>query len=178
MYANLQGDYIKGKALDQYSPLIQEGVLLHRTIDNYIDTHPVVLELLRSLYPLLPKVSGIAVDLYFDHLLARDWDQFHKTPLRTFIDEFYNHKPSFEDDFNPEFAFMLSKMKEFDWLYHYKTVDGLHLASSGLSRRISFKNDLHKAKEVFELKQDAIETCFHLFMQDAFPFFENYFKKN
>ena len=33
------------------------------------DNHPEVKYLLRNLYPYLPKISGIAIDLYFDHLL-------------------------------------------------------------------------------------------------------------
>lgn len=178
MYANLQGDYIKGKDFSMYAEIVQEGVVLHRTIDNFIDTHPAVRELLHELYPHLPKISGIAVDLYFDHLLAKNWKQFHPMPLRQFIDEFYAFKPKFSDDFSPEFNFMLSKMKEFDWLYQYQFLDGLQKACTGLSRRISFENNLHEAATVYQKKEKEIERAFQLFMQDALPFYENYFKKN
>lgn len=172
------GDYVKGKTLDAYPEIIQKGIVLHRTIDDYIDTHPTVLKLLHGLYPLLPKVSGIAVDLYFDHILAKEWRHFHPTELRAFVDQFYSYQPKTSESFPPDYAFMLSKMKEFDWLFHYQDLEGLRRASTGLSRRISFENDLHKAAEVFVLKQDEIEAAFHEFMRDARPFFQNYFKKN
>ncbi len=178
MYANLQGDYIKGKNLSHLPEIVQRGSHLHRTIDNFIDTHEDVKELLHILYPHLPKISGIAVDLYFDHLLARDWSNFHSTPLRDFIDTFYQHLPNFKDSFAPEFLFMLDKMKEYDWLYQYQYMRGLSSASGGLSRRISFENNLHQAPYVFNMLQPEIEKAFHKYMESAQPFFEDYFKKN
>ncbi|GAB5417924.1 MAG: ACP phosphodiesterase [Crocinitomicaceae bacterium] len=178
MYANLQGDYIKGKDLSHLPEIVQKGSLLHRTIDNYIDTHPAVKELLHQLYPHLPKISGIAIDLYFDHLLARDWSRFHNMPMRMFIDQFYNHQPHFSNSFSPEFQFMLDKMKEMDWLFQYQYMRGLSSASSGLSRRISFENNLHQAPLVFNMLQTEIESAFEIYMESAQPFFEDYFKKN
>lgn len=178
MYANLQGDYIKGKDLSHLPEIVQRGSHLHRTIDNYVDTHEDVKELLHQLYPYLPKISGIAVDLYFDHLLARDWSNFHDIPLRDFIDAFYQHPPGFQDSFAPEFLFMLDKMKEYDWLYQYQYLRGLSSASGGLSRRISFENNLHQAPHVFAMLQPEIEQAFYKYMESAQPFFEDYFKKN
>lgn len=178
MYANLQGDYIKGKDLSQWPDIVQKGSYLHRTIDNYIDTHPAVKNLLHQLYPHLPKISGIAIDLYFDHLLARDWTRFHDKPLRSFIDTFYHHQPHFQNSFSREFQFMLDKMKEMDWLYQYQYIRGLSSTSGGLSRRISFENNLHQAPMVFSMLQTEIETAFEQYMETAQPFFQDYFKKN
>jgi len=178
MYANLQGDYIKGKDLSHLPEIVQRGSYLHRTIDNYVDTHPSVIELLHMLYPHLPRISGIAVDLYFDHILARDWSKYHDKPLRLFIDEFYQHKPYFVDSFSPDFQFMLEKMKEYDWLYQYQYLSGLSRSSGGLSRRISFENNLHQAPQVFAMLQPEIETAFQKYMQSAQPFFEDYIRKN
>lgn len=178
MYANLLGDYIKGKDLSDYSEVVQKGIALHRSIDNLIDHHPAVVELLHILYPQLPKISGIAVDLYFDHLLAKNWKSFHSSEYRAFINNFYAYDPVCKEAFTPDFLFMLDKMKEFDWLYHYQFLDGLKRASQGLSKRISFKNNLNEAPEVFIKNEKEIIKAFDLYMKDAIPFFDNYFKKN
>ena len=50
MLANLFGDFVKGKDLSAFQPEIQNGITLHRSIDNYIDSHPEVLRLLKILY--------------------------------------------------------------------------------------------------------------------------------
>ena len=178
MYSNLQGDYIKGKDLSHLPEIVQEGSHLHRTIDSYVDTHPAVKDVLHQLYPHLPKISGIAIDLYFDHLLARDWAKFHPKPLREFIDEFYQYEPKFKDSFSKQYQFMLDKMKEMDWLYQYQYVRGLSSACTGLSQRISFENNLHQAPHVFSMLQTEIESAFNIYMESANPFFEDYFKKN
>jgi len=70
MNANLYGDFVKGRDYSKYPLIIQGGITLHREIDDFIDHHPLVLELLHELYAPLPKVAGIAIDLYFDHLLT------------------------------------------------------------------------------------------------------------
>ena len=62
MYANLYGDHIKGRNFEQLPELLQKGIKLHRSIDNYIDHHPKVIDLMRQLYPELPKVTGIAMN--------------------------------------------------------------------------------------------------------------------
>ena len=87
MQPNLFGDFVKGKDLSRYPEKIQEGILLHREIDNYIDHHPVILELIHELYIPLPKVAPIAVDLYFDHLLAKKWSEFHSLRLEDFVQQ-------------------------------------------------------------------------------------------
>ncbi|NRA10342.1 MAG: DUF479 domain-containing protein [Crocinitomicaceae bacterium] len=178
MYANLLGDNIKGKDYSHLPRKIQDGVKLHRTIDNYIDTHPVVLELLRELYNPLPKISAIAVDLYFDHLLARNWSKFHNQDLKQFVEDFYAIEFETPEQYSYPFEFMIGKMKEFDWLYEYRNHSGLTQACSGLSLRISFENALGKAPDIFLERKESIELAFNKFMSDAIPYFESYFKNN
>ena len=41
---NFIGDFVKGNKLEEYDQEIQFGIRLHREIDSYTDSHPVVLE--------------------------------------------------------------------------------------------------------------------------------------
>jgi acyl carrier protein phosphodiesterase len=177
MYANLFGDFVKGKDLSEYSDFIQKGIHLHRTIDSYIDHHPIVLELLHKLYPLLPKVSGIAVDIYFDHLLARNWDTYSSTNRDTFIDNFYNY-PIERNFGNDHFWDVIDRMKKGQWLFKYKSMEGLTKACQGLSNRISFPNVLDQAPDVFIQNELMITQAFHKFMQEAKEYFEAYYEEN
>lgn len=174
MYYNLFGDYVKGSDLSEFPPKVQYGLHLHRSIDDYIDHHPKVLELLHLLYGDLPKISGIAVDLFFDHLLASQWNKYHPTDLRTFVDDFYNFQPQHEAYFTDDFRFVLNKLKEQDWLYNYRTFEGLELTCKRLSKRISFENNLNEAPQIFIKRSKEINTTFHLYMQEAIPYFKQY----
>jgi acyl carrier protein phosphodiesterase len=167
MRSNLFGDFIKGSHLETLPEIIKEGVILHRGIDDYIDHHPVVVDLLNVLYPQLPKVAGIAVDLYFDHLLARDWEEYHKLPLEAFISDFFNYKDKSEAYFSNDFKKLLKIIEKGNWLINYQNIDGLEFACKGLSKRISFDNELKNGVNVFYKNKEIIEATFKIFIKEA-----------
>ena len=178
MYANIFGDFVKGKNLSRYPELIQKGILLHRSIDSYIDNHPAVIELLHLLYKPLPKIAGIAVDLYFDHLLAKKWESYHSLPLDTFIQNFELAEPEKLYYDNEFYWYVLSKMKEEKWLHHYQSMAGLAKACTALNHRISFTNALASAPEVFIEFEPSVKACFDIYMEDAKRYFSAYFIAN
>lgn len=167
MYANLFGDYIKGSDLGHFPPEVRKGLLLHREIDQFIDHHPDVVVLMRSLYADLPKVSGIAIDLFFDHLLARNWSEFHPKSLEKFLKDFYDYEPLHFESYTLEFKEFVVQLKINKWISHYATRFGLERMSEGVSGRISFPNSLNTAPLVFDRHKEAITSCFYAFMLDA-----------
>lgn len=177
MYANLFGDFVRGKDLSHFPQKLEQGIHLHRMIDQYIDHHPVVLELLRQLYGPLPKVAGIAVDLYFDHLLAKQWENYHDQPLDKFIDGFYASKMENDAHYSPEFKLMLDRMKAKNWLYQYQFDHGLMKACQGVSSRISFPNALDSAHRIFKTYESEVERSFTAFMLDAIPHHSSYLSR-
>ena len=142
MTANLFGDFVKGRDLSSYSPKIQEGILLHRKIDSYVDRSETVLILMRKLYQSLPKVSSVAIDLFFDHLLAKNWSQFHPTPLDDFLKQYYLKIQLSNQLYTPEFVLMMQRLIEHNWISCYPTLYGLDKSCQGVSSRISFPNEL------------------------------------
>ena len=167
MLSNLYGDFVKGKNYTKYPEIVQKGITLHRSIDHFIDTHPAVTELRLSLYDKLPKVAGVAIDLYFDHLLARNWKQFHDKNYEDFLADFYIHEADFEQELKIEFSQFMYFIRTKKWLDYYPTSFGLQKSCEGVAKRISFENVLHKAPEQFYLKENEISQCFEQYMNDA-----------
>lgn len=176
--ANLFGDFVRGRDLSNYPELIQKGVRYHREIDHYIDHHPAVISLLHELYEDLPKIASIAVDLFFDHLLAKNWKKYHHLPYDEFLNRFYNVKLENESSYSTEYLILLARIKEHNWMHYYPFLDGLDKACNGLSKRISFDNQLSKGAEVFTKKESTITSAFEAFMIDAQDHFSAYLKKN
>jgi acyl carrier protein phosphodiesterase len=88
MAGNLAADWIKGIAcLAALPPAVAEGVLMHRRLDAFTDTHPAVARARSRFPPEWRRVSGIVLDVYFDHLLSHAWPSFHGQPLDAFLDE-------------------------------------------------------------------------------------------
>ncbi len=167
MLNNLFGDFVKGKDLSFYPKVVQKGLLLHRKIDDFIDHHPRVLELNRKLYAELPKVSAIAIDLIFDHLLAKNWSKFHCKEYIPFLYEFYTKIDLNKHYYSDEFKLMISKMVEMNWISCYPTLEGLEKACQGVSKRLSFDNNLKFGKDVFLKFESEFESVFFEYMKDA-----------
>ena len=82
---NFIGDFVKGRnALQTFDPTIALGIELHRAIDQFTDTHPVVRSSKDRLRPKYRHYAGVIVDIFYDHFLARKWNDYHKTPLPEF----------------------------------------------------------------------------------------------
>jgi acyl carrier protein phosphodiesterase len=177
MVANLYGDFVKGKDYTFLPTIVQRGVKLHRRIDDFIDHHPLIIELKSELYKPLPKISGIAIDLYMDHLLAKNWEKYSTHALDSFVNDFFQfalnkdnqtiYSLSSKFTYPSEFINLLKLIHEQQWIIRYKKIDGLIMASSGLSKRISFNNSLHKAPDVFIELEQEITNVFHNFMNAA-----------
>lgn len=171
MHANLFGDFVKGRNLDVYEPFIKEGIMLHRSIDSFIDNHYAVKRLSKSLSSQLPKVAPIAIDLFFDHFLYNNWKRYHTTDLKELLDRFYAYK--IDESIYPKerFHYMLKYLKREKWISSYGTIEGIGQACQGVSQRISFPNALSTGQTVLVNNYQEIESTFHEFMKDALHHF-------
>jgi len=86
---NFIGDFVKGSHFNDYPTTIRRGILLHRKIDEYTDSHPVVLKVKLFLRPAFGRYSGIITDMYFDYFLAIRFNQYSSKSLNAFAFQFY-----------------------------------------------------------------------------------------
>lgn len=73
---NFVGDAVKGKAYNSYPDFFRKGILLHRLIDSFADTHPAVKEAVSLGKPLFGRYSAAVTDIFFDHFLALGFPQY------------------------------------------------------------------------------------------------------
>ena len=76
----MAGDFIKG-SLPLSLTEFQLGVVLHRKVDRFIDSHPDLKALSRQFPKGYRRTAGILLDMAFDHYLAQHWEQFYPQPL-------------------------------------------------------------------------------------------------
>lgn len=82
-------DAVKGSKYNNYPDAVRFGILLHRKIDTYTDSHPAVLQTVEQLRPVYGKFAGVAADMLYDHFLASEWKAYHEMPLKVFASKFY-----------------------------------------------------------------------------------------
>lgn len=82
---NMISDFVKGKRKFDYPVAIQNGIYLHRQIDNFTDFHPATARAKEFFRPHYRLYSGAFIDIVYDHFLATDHKQFNQNnPLENF----------------------------------------------------------------------------------------------
>jgi acyl carrier protein phosphodiesterase len=84
------GDFIKGTVPGEMPVDLAQGVRLHRRIDAYSNTHPDIRISCDRFPPELRRIAPILVDIICDHLLARNWQDFHHDDLPRFTSLTYD----------------------------------------------------------------------------------------
>lgn len=84
---NFIGDYVKGNQYLKYSEDMQKGILLHRRIDKFTDTHELVKESMQIFRPKYKKYAGVIVDVVYDHVLTKNWNKYCNQSLHEFVND-------------------------------------------------------------------------------------------
>lgn len=158
---NLIADRIKGKDYINYPIPIQKGILLHREIDRFTDQHPCFKACVSQLFPKYRHYSRVIVDMYFDHFLAKNWNQFHPTPLPDFTNDFYAFCKSNCIDFPPPLQGFISALTQYDWFHLYGSRSGLERILKQMEKRTAFPSNL--SASVLDLKENYEYFSIHFF---------------
>lgn len=146
MLGNFMGDFIKGRSyLQTYDPGIIKGVELHRAIDEFTDSHPIVTASKNRLRPTYRHYSGVIVDVFYDHFLAANWSKFHEQSLELFAQQSYQTIMNFKGDLPNELRNMMPYMIEGNWLVNYSKLEGIHRSLSGMARRTPYQSKMDEA---------------------------------
>ena len=84
MIGNFIADFVKGNKYLQYDDGIAKGIILHRLIDDFTDTHPVFLRSKVRIRKRYRHYTAVIIDLFYDHYLARDWEEHAGGDLEEF----------------------------------------------------------------------------------------------
>lgn len=154
---NFIADPVKGKKYLNYPPGIQKGILLHRAIDSYTDTHPVVRKSTARLYKNYSHYSPVIIDIFYDHFLAANWASYSNTSLEIFIADFYLLLKDNYEILPPSIQKLLPYMIEQNWLLSYASLEGIkqilyqmNMRTKGLSKMDRAINDLQENYSLFE----------------------------
>src|SRR5689334_16196335 len=92
MLGALLGDFVFGTSgPDAYAPVIRREIHLHRQVDSFTDAHPAVDAARDFFADGRRRFCGIALDVFYDHCLAREWERWSDESLDGFTARFYAH---------------------------------------------------------------------------------------
>lgn len=164
------GDWIKGPLPGLLPPDLARGVGLHRAIDSFAETHPAFRASRARVSPERRRYAGILVDIFYDHLLARDWAERHPAPLAGYCAALYRqiagrleHLP---ETARPALRLMASE----DWLQSYGELASIADVLARMGRRARQPNPLAGGEAEFRRDPAGFADDFRLFLVDAQQF--------
>ena len=168
------GDWIKGVLPAGLPEDLARGAALHRAIDSHAEGHPAFKRSRTRVSAARRRYAGVLVDVFYDHLLARDWALYHKEPLPAFCAGVYRCLEERLDDLPRDAHPALAYMAREDWLSSYAGLDGIAAILARMSRRARQPNPLLLGEEEFLADAEGFLQDFRAWFDDARRFCEHW----
>lgn len=166
LIGNFIADSVKGSKYKDYSIDIQRGIVLHRQIDTHTDAHPNFRTSTKRLHKNYGHYSGVIVDIFFDHFLAKNWKHYSSITLADYAQKCYAILNKNIQMMPEKAQYILPYMTKGNWLLSYASIEGISSVLSGMNRRTNGRSGMDKA--TFELQQfySEFEADFKIVFKD------------
>lgn len=168
------GDWIKGALPGALPDDLAKGVALHRAIDNFAESQPAFRRSRSRISVGRRRYAGVLVDVFYDHLLARNWATIHHRPLDEYCLTVYR---SIEDRLHelPVSSHPgLTLMAKENWLASYAQIEGIADVLARMSRRARQPNPLASGEREFLADVDGFTSDFYEWLDGASRFCQHW----
>lgn len=170
MIGNFIADHIKGNQFTQYDKEIQQGIILHRAIDTFTDTHEIVRKSKRRLHQRYRHYDGVIIDIFYDYFLAKNWEKYSAIPLSVYANSIYQMFAEISAILPLKSQNFTKYMIEYDILFNYQFINSIERVLKGMNHRTQGKSQMHLAIEDLKDLQTEFEEDFKIFFKDLKEF--------
>lgn len=170
---NFIADAVKGSDFNKYAPEIQQGILLHRKIDTYTDSHLIVEQSKQRLRNKYKKYAGVIVDIYYDHYLAANWHHYSDEKLNDYSQRLYKLIQENHLLLPYNSARFTKYMIQYNILEAYSKLEGIERVLKGMANRTTFESNMEHAIHDLVEHYSLFENEFKLFFPELQSFVKN-----
>jgi len=163
LVGNFIGDFVKGNLDGRFPERIRQGVTLHRRIDSFASRSELFQQSRRRIDPHYGLYRGAMVDLFYDHILVKEWNNWSDEPFnkylarcRTIITQNHQVLP---ERMQPLVPYIFEEL-----LPSYGKVSGIGKALERMSRRVKRSNPLAGGEVELVRHYDGLLADFCRFM--------------
>lgn len=167
---NFIADSVRGKKYKHFPEKIKQGILLHRAIDTFTDSHPLARQSSKRLHANNGHYSRVIVDIFYDHFLARNWSSYSDVPLERYTENFYELLEINYEVLPVNIHRMMPYMIADNWLLNYQHKEGIQRVLSGMSRRARNSSRMHYAVQDLEAHYDDFQEEFTKLFEELIIF--------
>ncbi len=167
---NFFADHIRGNKYKHFPEMIQKGILLHRAIDTFTDSHPIAKKSSKRLHKNYSHYSRVIVDIFYDHFLAKNWENYSEISLEQFAENFYTLLEENYEILPLGTKRMMPYMLADNWLVNYANLEGISRVLNGMNRRTQNKSRMNLAILDLEEHYADFEMEFTTFFAELITF--------
>jgi len=171
LIGNFLGDFVKGRLTEEnYTPGVRHGIIMHRRIDAWTDSHEITRESARLISSERRRWSRVILDIFYDHLLTVNWEKYSDESLRDFLDRAYGIILGVADIFPARAAARINTIVRDGWIEKYRSISGLGVVFEGMSRRVRRKNPLSGSERELVAHYDEMNEHFNRFFPEIIEY--------
>lgn len=148
---------------------------MHKIIDCFTDQHPVFIHSKQRLGKGF--LRGVVIDMVYDHLLIKAWDQYSLVDLGWFIESFHTNAISAAKNYPDKARQVVHGIIRSGYLTSYSDLGGLEQALERIDTRLSRKGLSKKRAAdympLIERQIDALEQDFNQFFPSLLEHFKS-----
>ncbi len=172
---NYIGDYVKGRDYLKYPDMIRKGIILHRHIDAFTDSHPVVQRSKLLFSRKYHKYSGVITDVIYDHFLTKEWDFFSRRPLESVTYNFYRALVNNYDLLPEKVRKIMPFFIIYNWIESYQTIKGIKRVLKALSKGSTLPDETKFAVKILKKNYYSLFDDFMEFFPQLIDYVEKEF---
>ncbi len=162
MAGNFFANQAKGNKWKMLEKEYANGVLLHRTIDSYVDSHQIIMNAKNFLSDEYGKFKGVLLDIYWDHFLAKDFSIHYKMQRPEFVSFCQRQLKIHANFFHPKAKAFVEHMEKQNWLNEYSELKGIEKILNQMSKRFKYDNPLSEGALGLKENYRELQTQFDL----------------
>ena len=159
---NIAADFLRGSDRKFVSKGVQSGILMHQFVDQFTDTHALVKTSKDRVKKHFRLLSGVLVDVFYDHFLAKDFEHIANVSLEEFCEFIYETLGKNISELPPRLQRFVPVMIRENILSSYRKLSGVQTALSRINLRMTKKFSVYLAMAI---------------LNDRYEFFENDFRQ-
>lgn len=173
----LMGDFVHGQPDSSLPQGLIAGIRLHRAIDVYTDSHPEVAAARALLPSPYRRYAGILLDMWFDHLLARDFERWSGQALEGYSTGVRDLLRRHAVWLPPELQRFQRYMEAHALPAGYARPEEMAAALAGISHRLRRANPVGEALPVLTGLDEPLRMRFEVFFPQLQGFAQGWIER-
>jgi acyl carrier protein phosphodiesterase len=156
---------------NSFNSNIERGQSISLSIDTFIESSPICQKSIQLLSPIARKYSSKILRLYYDHLLARNWEQYSDIPYEVFCSDVIEVLKNHNDVFPYKPKRIANRIIRKNLISSIRTINGLNEYIKDMTRYNSYNSIIQESIGDLVKNYDSFNKDFSL----IFPEMENEF---